>query len=95
VYRLEKILLLEYAQFIHIIITVMFKGKSPLGKENLMNEWFGNDQMKLGLSPVKNQSSHFEHSFANVRKGRHNYPERSQPAPNSDLLRRLSDPLDL
>lgn len=73
----------------------MFKNKSPVGKENLINDWFVNEQTKKGLSPVKNQTSHFEHSFANARKAKNIYQERGPQLAHPTLARCQSDPLDL
>lgn len=73
----------------------MFKGKSPIGKENVVSEWFAHEQPKKTLSPIKNQHTNKEHSFANARRGKHNYPERDPNPSHPTLLRRLSDPLDL
>ena len=46
----------------------MFKNKSQIGKENILNEWI-NEKSKHSLSPLKPQQTHyFQPSFTKVRK---------------------------
>lgn len=73
----------------------MFKNKSPMGKENLINDWFVNEQTKIGLSPAKNHTSHSDHSFANARKAKNIHHERLTQQPQTGLIKHLSDPFDL
>jgi len=73
----------------------MFKNKSPLGKENFINEWYINEPIKGGISPNKTSPLHAEPSFSKVRKHKNTNLERyPQLAPRQPSLQ-LSEPLDL
>lgn len=65
----------------------MFKNRSPLGKENMYNEWLTNEPVKSGMSPIKNPNSYFEHSFANVRKGKYVQQDKNLRQLESALIR--------
>ena len=49
----------------------MFKNKCTVGKENIKADWLLNEQIKKGpVSPIKNHSNTFEHTFAKARRVR-------------------------
>jgi hypothetical protein len=73
----------------------MFKNKSPLGKENLINDWFNNEQTRVGMSPIKSPGGHLEPSFSKTRKIKNTYTDRTLPTAQHHPGKRVSDPLDL
>ena len=73
----------------------MFKNKSPLGKENFINEWYIKEPIKGGISPNKTSPLHAEPSFSKVRKHKNNNPERYPQPALRQPSQQISDPLDL
>lgn len=69
----------------------MYKNISPLGKENLKNDWYINEQMVHERhSPIKNLNANYEHTFAKARRTQNQNLDRNSTIAQINMQRHHS-----